>query len=141
MPNELKNGCVQLFSFLCSRVGLSIIVILYICFGGLIFQALESDIEKTELEIFHDVVVSTDILVEEIWNMTLSNLIFMEDEYLHMLKLKLSKHKSSYLNALYKGYTPYDNIDEFWTISGSILYSTTLVTTIGKSLLSKKFYL
>ena len=60
MPNELKNGCVQLFSFLCSRVGLSIIVILYICFGGLIFQALEGDIEKTELEIFHDVVVSTD---------------------------------------------------------------------------------
>lgn len=127
------NSCIKILTFIGSNVGLTLIVSLYILAGGLIFQALESDIEKQQSELFNDVASSTDILVEEIWNMTKSNLIFNNHEYINQLKVKIFRHKANYMGALLQGYSPYDNIDDYWTLSGSILYSTTLVTTIGKN--------
>jgi hypothetical protein len=126
-----SNSCIKVLTFIFSNIGLTLIVTLYVIFGGLIFQAIESGIEKEQNEKYSDVVASTDILVEEIWNMTKSNLIFDEKTFVSNLKAKVFRHKTSYLSALMMGYQPYDNIEEFWTLSGSILYSTTLVTTIG----------
>ena len=132
------NNCIKVLTFIFSNVGLTLIVALYILFGGLIFQAIESNQEQQNNEKYQDEASSADVLVEEIWNMTKSNLIFDEETYFTNLKTMIFRHKSNYLGALLKGYQPYDNIDEFWTLSGSILYSTTLVTTIGKYILASR---
>jgi len=131
MAKESKSGCFTVLAFICSRVGLSIIALLYVVIGGLIFQYIESDIETEQSLRFKDVSDSSDLLVIEIWNMTRSNLIFNEKLYTDILRKRMSEHKTRYMGALLKGYSPYDNLGEYWTLSGSILYALTLVTTIG----------
>lgn len=131
MAKESKCGCFTVLAFVCSHVGLSVIAVLYIVFGGLIFQHIESDIEREQSLVFKDVSESSDILIKEIWNMTRSNLIFDDKLYRELLRKKMFDHKNRYLSALLKGYSPYENLGEYWTLSGSILYALTLVTTIG----------
>jgi hypothetical protein len=128
-----KSNCVKIVTFIFSRVGLSFLVIFYIVLGGIIFQQIESDYEKEEHERFKQVEKSTDILIEEIWNMTNSEMIFYDNKYLMNLRNKIFNHRENYLDALSKGYKP-DETNEYWTITGAILYSVTLVTTIGKVL-------
>lgn len=131
MAKDPKSGCFKLLAFVCSHIGLSVIAVLYIVFGGLVFQHIESDIEIEQSLIFKDVSESSDILIKEIWNMTKSNMIFNEQLYREVLRKKMFDHKNRYLSALLKGYSPYENLGEYWTLSGSILYALTLVTTIG----------
>ncbi len=125
------NSGIKVLTLIFSNIGLTFIVALYVFFGGLIFQAIESGIGKEQNELYSDAIASTDILVEEIWNMTKSGLIFDEKTFYSNLKSMVIRHKVIYQGALIKGYQPYESIDEYWNLAGSILYSTTLVTTIG----------
>jgi hypothetical protein len=104
MANEKNNGCIKLIAFIFSRVGITFLVIFYIIIGGIIFQNIESDHEKEENEKFREVERSTDNLVEEIWNMTNSELQFHDKKYLLILRSIVVGHKDKYLEALSKGF-------------------------------------
>ena len=100
---EKKNFCISIVPFFFSTFGLSILIIFYIVIGGIIFQYIESDNEKEQNEKYREIERSTEILIEQIWNMTNSEIIFSDKIYVFQLKIKLAHHKSKYLEALSKG--------------------------------------
>ena len=103
IKKEKKNFWISIVPFFFSTFGLSLVIIFYIVIGGIIFQYIESDNEKEQNEKYKEIERSTEILIEQIWNMTNSELIFSDKIYVYQLKIKLAHHKSKYLEALTKG--------------------------------------
>ena len=54
---------------------------------------IESANEKEQNEKYREIERSTEILFEQIWNMTNSEIIFSEKIYVFQLKIKLAHHQ------------------------------------------------
>ncbi|RMZ94657.1 Potassium channel subfamily K member 18, partial [Brachionus plicatilis] len=133
---KFKNACKKTTTFLFSRVGLCIVCIGYVAVGGLIFRSIEGSHEDQKMKnksLVGDLVnTRTDTLVNEIWNMTKFEKVFHEKNYTSKLKTKLVEYQKNLTDAVkdgYKGSLSYNATK--WTYPGSILYSVTIVTTIG----------
>ena len=133
---QFKNVCKKITTFLFSRVGLGFVVVGYVIVGGFIFKSIEGSHEEEKARnrtLINDVVnANTDTLVYEIWNMTKFEKVFHERNYTTKLKSKLIDYQKNLTDAIKDGYkgTSNHNITK-WTYPGSILYSVTIVTTIG----------
>ena len=133
---QFKNVCKKITTFLFSRVGLCFVVVGYVVVGGFIFKSIEGSHEEEKAKnrsLINDVVnIKTDNLVNEIWNMTKFEKVFHEKNYTNKLKAKLIDYQKNLTDAVKDGYkgTSHNNITK-WTYPGSILYSVTIVTTIG----------
>lgn len=131
---KFRNACIKVTTFLFSRVGLTIMLIGYVQVGGIIFKSIEGAHEQEEKannrSIVNDVDTESDLLAHEIWNMTKSEVVFHEKNYTSKLKTRLIEFRKILSNAVKQGYSNLDNTK--WTYSSSILYSVTIVTTIGK---------
>lgn len=134
---QFKNVCKKITTFLFSRVGLCFVVVGYVVVGGFIFKSIEGSFEEEKAKnrsLINDVVnTKTDNLVNEIWNMTKFEKVFHEKNYTSKLKAKLIDYQKNLTDAIKDGYkgTSNHNITK-WTYPGSILYSVTIVTTIGE---------
>lgn len=133
---KFKNACKKTTTFLFSRVGLCIVCIGYVAVGGLIFRSIEGSYEDEKMKnksLVGDIVnLKTDNLVNEIWNMTKFEKVLHEKNYTSKLKTKLVEYQKNLSDAVkdgYKGSLSYNATK--WTYPGSILYSVTIVTTIG----------
>ena len=83
------------------------------------------------IHLINDVDTQSELLAHEIWNMTKSEVVFHEKNYTDKLKTRLIEFRKILSNAVKQGYSNIDNSK--WTYSSSILYSVTIVTTIGKN--------
>ncbi len=133
---QFKNMCKKFTAFLFSRVGLCVVVIGYVFFGGILFKGIEGSHEEKERALNHSLIYnveySTETLVTEIWNMTKFEIIFHERNYTNKLKARLIEYQKSLSNAVKHGYKGNSNPNNIkWTLPGSILYAVTIVTTIG----------
>jgi hypothetical protein len=133
---QFKNACKKITTFMFSRVGLCFVVVGYVVIGGFIFKSIEGSYEEEKAKnktLINDVVnVKTDNLVFEIWNMTKFELVFHEKNYTNKLKAKLLDYQKNLTEAVKDGYKGASNHTIIkWTFPGSILYSVTIVTTIG----------
>ena len=116
-------------AFVFSKVGICVLVIGYLLVGAVMFQNLEGpDEEKKRYEMEHFRSESVKLLwktTEEFntlhpknWTLKVSHLI---QEYQERIILEARK-----------GYEGSDIPDPKWTFTGSLLYSITVITTIGK---------
>jgi hypothetical protein len=149
---KFKNFCAKMTTFFFSRVGLCFLVVGYVALGGIIFKSIEGTHEEAKARnktLINDVVdYKTDHLVLEIWNMTKFELVFHEKNYTNKLKSKIVDSQKNLTDAIKDGYKgpAHHNVTK-WTYPGSILYSVTIVTTIGMYhffltlILSNNFYL
>ena len=134
---KFKNFCTKLTTFLFSRVGLCFVVVGYVVVGGIVFRSIEGSYEEEKARnktLINDVVnYKTDTLISEIWNMTKFELVFHEKNYTNKLKTKLIDYQKNLTDAIKEGYKgpAHHNVTK-WTYPGSILYSVTIVTTIGR---------
>jgi hypothetical protein len=139
---QFKTFCAKLTTFMFSRVGLCFVVVGYVALGGIIFKSIEGTHEEEKARnktLINDVVdYKTEHLVHEIWNMTKFELVFHEKNYTHKLKSKIIDYQKNLTDAIKDGYKgpAHHNVTK-WTYPGSILYSVTIVTTIGKNHLYK----
>jgi len=133
---QFKNVCTKIAAFLFSRVGLCFVVVGYVFLGGIIFQAIEGSNEQEKARtktLVSDVVkFKTEKLVNEIWNMTKLELVFHEKVYTEELKSKIIDYKKNLNDAVSQGYKGNTDGSLVWTFPESILYSITIITTIGK---------
>lgn len=133
---QFKNVCKKITTFLFSRVGLCFVCIGYVVVGGIIFKSIEGSHEDEKAKnrtLINDVVnTRTENLVNEIWNMTKYEKVFHEQNYTNKLKAKLIDYQKNLTDAVKDGYKGNSNHSiTKWTYPGSILYSVTIVTTIG----------
>ena len=133
--NQFKNACAKITTFLFSRVGLCFLVIGYVALGGIIFMSIEGLHEQLEKannrSIMNDIDTETENLAVEIWNMTKNEMVFHEKNYTQKLKTRLVTFRKILSNAVKQGYSSLNSTK--WTYPSSILYSVTIVTTIGKN--------
>jgi hypothetical protein len=135
---QFKNICTKITAFLFSRVGLCFVVVGYVILGGIIFQGIEGSHEQEKARtknLITDVVTfKKETLINEIWNMTKLELVFHEKNYTEKLKSKINDYKKNLNDAVMnKGYKGNTNGSLVWTFPESVLYSITIITTIGKS--------
>lgn len=139
--NKFKNACAKITTFFFSRVGLCFLVIGYVAMGGFIFKSIEGSHEQEEKannrSIMNDIDTETENLALEIWNMTKMEVVFHEKNYTHKLKTRLVDFRKILSNAVKQSYSSLNSTK--WTYPSSILYSVTIVTTIGKSCIANLY--
>ena len=136
---KFKNACKKITTFLFSRVGLCFVVVGYVVIGGFIFRHIEGTFEQEEKAnnktLRNDMDSLTDHLIFDIWNMTKYELVFHEKNYTMKLREKLDVYQKNLTESVKEGFKGNSNQNATkWTFPGSILYSVTIVTTIGESI-------
>lgn len=126
--DRLLHACRIFLTHLFSTTGLCFLVVIYSCLGALLFAFLESNNERlvrTGME--HERVR----VAYELWNYTLSLNVFEPEAWKRATIRQLRRFEETIIKAVQNdGYSP-SNVDQ-WSFSGALLYSVTVITTIGK---------
>lgn len=122
--------CKQFLTFLFSNIGLCSVVVAYSILGGFIFQKLEA---PNEIEKRHFVTSIRSKYAFDIWNLTQTLMILHEPNFTLLTEMILVDFQNELLEAKKTGWDGQDGrVDPQWSFAGSLLYSVTVITTIGK---------
>lgn len=129
---KCANCCKQFTAFLFSTVGLSCLMVGYTVLGGFIFMKVEA---PNELMQKANVMQWRHHYAEMLWNLTLDMNIFYPENWTHTAEQILENYTTIiYLATKKQGWDGKDGPQELqWTFAGSLLYSITVITTIGQS--------
>lgn len=124
--------CRSAMSFLVSTVGLTCLMIGYTVMGGFIFMKLEAPNEKI---LKSDVQSSRKWHVEMLWNLTYELNILYPENWTRMADEIMENYtREVYVATKNKGWDGSEGESEVqWTFAGALLYSITVITTIGRS--------
>lgn len=139
MPETLTRfarcrRCARIFlTHLVSQVGLCLLVVAYAIVGALIFQAIESGKEvKQRLEVSQ---LRRQCLFA-MWNVTEKLNVLHDVEWMAKVGTKLKEFEDKVVLAVrndgYDGKEVYEESMQ-WSFSGALLYSITVITTIGST--------
>uniref|UniRef100_A0A1B6C1K9 Potassium channel domain-containing protein n=1 Tax=Clastoptera arizonana TaxID=38151 RepID=A0A1B6C1K9_9HEMI len=117
-----------LASWLTHNLILSLIVLGYVLLGGIVFQALEGGHELRHRTIIKNF---RDDCLKELWLITERLNVLYERNWTHLVDAQLRKFERSVVETTKaSGYHLQDK-EMHWSFSGALLYSVTVVTTIG----------
>ena len=128
---QCMSCCKKFLAFLFSTIGLSCLMIAYTFFGGFIFMNLEA---PNEVLLKNNVQQSKKWHVDRLWNLTMEMNVFHPENWSSMALIVLENYtREVYEATKRKGWDGKDGETELqWTFAGSMLYSITVVTTIGE---------
>lgn len=132
---QAKKNCVicckKTLAFFFSHVGLCSLVVGYSIAGGFIFQSLEAPFELKERS---NVAERRQFYVERLWNVTEQLNILYELNWTNFANDVLVDFQVEVYRATKeKGWNGQDGLQELqWSFTGALLYSVTVITTIGK---------
>ncbi|KAL5017439.1 hypothetical protein ScPMuIL_007028 [Solemya velum] len=117
-------------TFLFSQIGLCSFVVGYSIFGGFIFMRLEAPFE---LRARRSMTHLRKSYVDELWNVTRWHNILHPTNWSREAERILQKFQTNIYKATkQKGWDGKDGeADSQWSFAGSLLYSITVITTIG----------
>ncbi|KAK3596859.1 hypothetical protein CHS0354_039854 [Potamilus streckersoni] len=130
-----EHGAKRFVTFLFSHVGLTCLVVAYTILGGFIFMALESPYEIYQREL---TVTNQKVFLDQILNMvdntTMIDLQYNKQAWTvevdHLLR-RFQKEVYKFTNERnWDGRTGEEELQ--WSFAGALLYSVTVITTIGK---------
>lgn len=123
--------CKRFLAFLFSHIGLCSLVVAYAILGGFIFMKIEAPEESV---IRHDVEAKRKLQVQRLWNLTRTNNVFHPLNWTARVEAILEEfQKDIYTATKEKGWDgKKEDGDPQWTFAGSLLYSITVITTIGE---------
>lgn len=114
---------------LFSTTGLCVLVVGYCCLGASMFVYLES---KNELKIRYRMDYEKKKCIYDFWNYTITNNVLYPKLWRKMALNRIEQLEKIIINAVQKdGYSLADK-DGQWSFSSALLYSVTIITTIGK---------
>lgn len=127
---KCANCCKKTFAFLVSHIGLCSLVVGYSIAGGFIFKELEAPFEVKQR---NNVAAKRKYFVEKLWNVTEElNILYKENWTLTAEEMLTDFQMEVYRATKEKGWDGKDgDTDLQWSFSGALLYSVTVITTIG----------
>lgn len=123
--------CKKFTAFLFSTIGLSCLLVAYTIVGGFIFVELEAEYEKSKK---HNIVIQRKHHLQKLWNMTEEVNVFHPENWTILAEKILRDYERVVYQATKRdGWGGNDEETELqWTFAGAMLYSITVVTTIGE---------
>ena len=136
-PKTQREKCVscckKFVAFLFSTIGLTCVLCGYTIFGGFIFMWLESENED---DVKFEVKNKRLMYVEKLWNLTYDLNLFHPQNWSNMANEIMLEYTTQIVKATKeKGWDGEDSTesgDKQWTFPGALLYSITVITTIGR---------
>lgn len=125
------NCCKKFTAFLFSHIGLCGLVIAYSIMGGFVFMSLESSHELLERGSMD---MRRKVQVERLWNITEVSLILGKKNWTYEVEKVLREFQTDIFEATkLRGWDGQsEDADAQWSFANSLLYSITVITTIGK---------
>ena len=128
---KCTNCCKGFIAFVFSTIGLSCVLVAYAIIGGFVFVYLEAEQEK---KLKMDVQMARHWHVKHLWHLTLQLNVFHEGNWTAMAEKLFKNYTATIYEATKRqGWDGKDGETEVqWTFAGALLYSITIITTIGK---------
>ena len=128
---KCASCCKRFIAFLFSTVGLSTLMVAYTIMGGFIFSKLEGDREE---DLKSGMAARRQWHVQRLWNVTIAMNVFYKENWTAAADaLFVNYSKNVYVAATEQGWDgKADGTDQQWTFTGALLYSVTVITTIGE---------
>lgn len=122
--------CKAFVAFLCSTVGLSCLMVGYVVLGGFVFQGLEAPNEK---QMNGEMRETRQRHVQRLWELTETMNVLHPINWTQVAEEILENFTAVvYTFAKKKGWDGKVEDEELqWSFAGALLYSITVVTTIG----------
>lgn len=128
---RFKDGFRATVAFVFSKVGICVLVIGYLFIGAAMFQQLEGPEE--ELIRFH-VGLYRSKIVKKLWKITEEYNTLHPTNWTTEVSKIMQEYQTRIIQEAADGYDGQDIPQPKWTFTGSLLYSITVITTIGKTL-------
>lgn len=125
---RFKDGFRSVIAFVFSNVGICVLVLGYLILGAFMFESLES-IPKG----MSPVVERRREAVLRLWNITERYNTLHKANWSDEVVSVVRAYQEEVILAVEKGFDGQDNPPTMWTFSGALLYSITVITTIGES--------
>ncbi|GAB6033721.1 hypothetical protein CHUAL_013834 [Chamberlinius hualienensis] len=130
-PVKCRHYIRLFLTHLFSHVGLCGLVVGYAVIGAFTFEALEA---KQEIKLRDAIRDHRKECLKELWRITLNLNVFYEENYTIIVDKRLKEFEERVVFAVKnEGYDGKDRQDQElqWSFSGALLYSVTVITTIG----------
>ena len=112
---------------LFSTTGLCLLVVAYSGLGAVIFTKLESGYEKKVKESLEDDRIA---MAARLWNYTMELNVLHPERWMREVLANIKEFEDHVVHAMLTD--GYGTTVEQWSFSGALLYSVTVITTIGK---------
>lgn len=138
--DKVKDTCMWVLKksviFSVSNIGLACIIVCYALLGAVIFQSLEAwkekevsstiwDIRKERMEELRSIPLALGHLKKEAWMAKADKILFKFQRKLYTMTKEFG----------WDGVEDAVESEQHWSFAGALLYSVTLITTIGKLLI------
>lgn len=123
---RFKDAFRSVIAFVFSNVGICVLVLGYLILGAFMFEHLEAE-ERGE----EPVVARRREAVARLWNITERYNTLHRANWSEEVRAVMADYQEEVILAVERGFDGTDNPSTLWTFSGALLYSITVITTIG----------
>lgn len=132
---RFKDGFRAFIAFVFSNIGICVLVIGYLLVGAVMFQQLEG---PGELQVRYRVGQYRQHVVKRLWTITEQYNTLHPDEWTREVTQIVNEYQARIIQEANDGYDGSDIPIYQWTFTGALLYSITVITTIGYGHISPK---
>ena len=130
---RFMDGFRATVAFVFSKVGICVLVIGYLFIGAAMFQQLEGPEERVMLKKQSDDIENyRSNIVKNLWKITEEYNTLHPTNWTDEVTDIMIKYQKFIIKEQKKGYEASEIPKPKWTFTGSLLYSITVITTIGR---------
>ena len=127
---KFKDAFRSFVAWVFSNVGICVLVVGYLIIGALTFQTIEG---PEEVNITYRVGAYRKDIVQKLWEITDRYNVLEFEKWKSESEEVVKEFQNHIVQQADSGYDGKDGHPKQWTFSGSLLYSITVITTIGKT--------
>ena len=126
---KFKDALCAFLAWVFSNVGICVLVVGYLLVGAAVFEAIEG---PGEVGVRFHVGEYRNATVARLWAITEEFNTLHRDNWTESIRAVVLEFENYIIEQKGEGYGGSDFPSPAWTFSGSLLYSITVITTIGK---------